>query len=354
MLRFLLFLKILLKKRGDCDIIIINDYYFVGILLSDFLIKLKGSDGLYSVNDSAYKRYFSVPCALVDNYIKLADGNALKLILYLLSSEGSKDEEKISEATGLSPNEIEEAAMFWADLGVISEDGKKTSPAPVENVSAPQTQTVTKVVHARYQPKDIAEQLKSTPELRQMFFEAEETLQRVLNHADHEALMSLKESFGFNESAIILILQYCFELGKTSAKYYERVAEDLFEKGMNSFEEIEHEFDRRRELHSYENEVRNALGLDVKPSKKQLQYMEAWRDLGFGPEMIALAREKCVDALNKLSMPYIDKIIRSWSEKGIKTPEDAENEKKPDNASSQRSFDINEFDRFTLGEGEKK
>ena len=44
-----------------------------------------------SLNSAGWKRFFSVPCALVDNYLKLADGPALKVLLYIISSEDSFD-----------------------------------------------------------------------------------------------------------------------------------------------------------------------------------------------------------------------------------------------------------------------
>lgn len=311
---------------------------------------------MLALNESAWKRFFSVPCALVDNYIKLADGPALKLILYLLSSEEQPEENKILSVTGISKQQLDEAVMFWKELGVIvcNENDSVDSPK-MENSSVVRSVPVAKVVHTRYQPKDIADRLRESPGLKQMFKEAETTLHRILNHADHETLMCLKDSFGFGESSIILILQYCYELGKTSARYYEKVAENLFENGITKFEDIEQEFDRLKTLHSFENEAKNALGLDIKLTPKQKQFIATWKEMGFGIDMIKLAREKCVDATNKLSFPYIDKILHSWEEKGISDPEAAINEQKPErNNSKERSFDIDEFDRFTLGESGEK
>ena len=38
-------------------------------------------------------------------------------------------------------------------------------------------------------------------------------------------------------------------------------------------------------------------------------------------------REKGIDRTGKMSMPYMDKIIRNWYEKGVKTPMDIQREK---------------------------
>ncbi len=298
-----------------------------------------------------YKRFFTVPCTVADEYLKLADGAALKLLLYLLSCEERPDEAKIKAATGLSGNEIKEAAMFWEQVGLIRRDGGEET-AQHDNQPVEMQKETVKIVHSRYQPADIAGMLRQSPQLKELFSEAEGTLGRILKHADHEVLLNLKDYYGFSEQAIVLILQYCRDLGKTSARYYETVAKSLFEKGATEFSSIEKEFERLKEQRSFEAEIKRDFGLDIKLSEKQSEYIESWKSMGFGLDMISLAREKCADATNKLSFQYINKILQSWHEKGISTREQAMNEQKPQTGKkAQSSFDIDEFDKFTLGAG---
>ena len=40
--------------------------------------------------------------------------------------------------------------------------------------------------------------------------------------------------------------------------------------------------------------------------------------------MIYLAYEICIDNTEKMNVEYMDKILKSWHEKGVKTPADAE------------------------------
>ncbi len=309
---------------------------------------------------SGSKRFFAVPCSLADNYLKLADGPALKLILYLLSSEEEFSAERFMAAAGVSKQQLSEALMFWKQVGVISDEDHREesgSAIPMTEIKAPEeprSQDPAKmVVHSRYQPKDIAEMLRSDRSLKELFSEAEATLGRILKHADHEVLLNLRDYYGFDEQSVVLILEYCARLGKTSARYYETVAKDLFEKGAGDFKSIEEEFARRSEASDFESEIKREFGIDVKLSAKQSGYIKAWKEMGFGTDMISIAREKCVDATNKISFPYINKVLSSWKEKGITTPEAAMNEKKPDVKGKESSFDLDEFDRFTLGEGKE-
>lgn len=316
-----------------------------------------------TVNNSGWKRYFSAPCALVDNFLKLADGAALKVILYLIACDGQPNDHEIISATGLSREAFEDAVLFWQSLGVIQRDDEApsaimpSSPSVIESAAVfdDSTSAKSKVVHSRYSPKDISEMLKTNAALKDLFREAEETLGRILKHADHEILISLTDYYGFDEQSIVLILGYCAGLDKTSARYYETVAKSLFEKGVTDFHSIEREFERANERHGFEAEIHRDFGLEAKLTKKQSEFIASWREMGFGVDMISLARERCVDATNKLSFQYINKILCSWKEKGIATPLAAEGEAKPYNQQKdERSFDLDEFDMFTLGAGEGK
>lgn len=320
---------------------------------------------MLTVNSSGWKRYFSAPCALVDNYLKLADGAALKVILYLIASDGQPSDSDIISATGLSQEAFEDAVIFWQSLGVISKDGADVSPAaalalpqlPSPSHALPATEPEpihNKVVHSRYAPKDIVQMLQTNDALKELFTEAEVTLGRIIKHADHEVLIGLTDYYGFDEPSIVLILGYCAGLDKTSARYYETVAKSLFEKGVTEFHAIERELERMDEQHGFEADVRRDFGLDTKLTKRQREYLDSWRGMGFELDMISLARERCVDATNKLSFQYIDKILSSWKEKGIAAPADAENEAKPQKPKEERSFDLDEFDMFTLGKGGDK
>lgn len=308
-----------------------------------------------ALNSGRWKRFFSVPCAVADNYLKLADGPALKVLLYMLSCEDEPEAQKIISATGISERAFEEAIAFWRELGVISNEEGEPAQVLSEQTEgpAPIKTPVLKPSRSSYTPKDIADELKTSPELKELFNEAEATLGRILRHSDHETLISLRDYYGFSEQSIVLILGYCADLGKTSARYYETVAKNLYDSGITDFHSIETEFERSRERYGFEAQIKREFGIDANLSKKQSGYISSWSDLGFGLDMISLAKDRCLDATNKISFAYIDKILQSWHEKGFKTPEAAESEQKP-NKSGDGGFDWDEFDRFTLGISEKE
>ena len=311
---------------------------------------------LIRLNIPDKRRFFLVPCYIVDNYIKLADGAALKLLLYMLNSdEPAHSIDAAAAALGLSKDAVSDAAVFWNQLGVMSDsDGS----APVQSESALVAETFKPspepnkqaVLHCSYSPKDIASMIEQSEDMRELFSEAEQTLGRILKHADHELLINLKDYYGFSTPSIVLILAYCKDREKTSARYIETVARDYYDRGICDFVQIDEEINRKKDYASFENQVLRDFGLDTRLTSRQTKYIDSWRDMGFDVRMVSLARERCVDATNKLSFEYINKILLSWTEKKIFTPDAAENDAKPSaKQQPQASFDINEFDRFTLG-----
>ncbi len=306
------------------------------------------------IDSSKWKRHFPIPCALVDKYLKLANEASLKLLLCLLNSDDeSTDSEYVMEKTGLSADMVNRAVAFWVSQGVMDSPDGFTYNADLEAKSTPAA--TNKVVHSVYSPADIAKMNQEDVGFKALSVEAETTLGRPLKHYDHEALIIMRDNYGFSDPAIILILENCAKLGKTNPKYYETVATSMFEKGITEYEQLEEEFNRLDEYHSFEGEIKRAFGLATKLTKQQSAHIENWKNAGYSIELISYAWEKCVNATNKTQFQYINKILENWASKNIITVEQAENENSPAvNAAKEHSYDLGEYDDFTLGNYIKK
>ncbi len=84
---------------------------------------------------------------MVDKYIKLSDGDFVKVLLCILcSTERECDSAKLAEKSGLSENTVIDAVTHWVSLGVItSERNDMAKPAQVKAVSTPVSEPETKV-----------------------------------------------------------------------------------------------------------------------------------------------------------------------------------------------------------------
>ncbi len=313
------------------------------------------------LNNSKWKRFFSVPCALVDDYIKLADEASLKLLLYLMCDESDEfDKAEVCKKLGIKEASFDDAVIFWKEMGVIeSETGTPSPTVEAKFADASPATSSNAKVRLTYTPKTISDMIDTDKSIRELFSEAEKTVGRLLKHTEQELLINLRDYYGFDTQSVILMLEYCRDCGKVSAKAIENFASDLFQNGITDFFAIDAEIKRKAEYHTFENEVRRVLFLEAKPTAKQSQYISSWQDMGFSVEMIGEARERCVNQTNKLSFPYINKILQSWVEKRIFTLEALEADEanrtkstfsKNERNSGDSSFDLNEFDSFTLSQ----
>ena len=88
------------------------------------------------------------------------------------------------------------------------------------------------------------------------------------------------------------------------------------------------------------------------------------KEYGYDADIIYCAYEESIDNTSRMSMPYMDKIIRSWHEKGVKTLSDIQSErikweaekkkrfpkdkKKDDKPQEEASYDIDEYMKKSL------
>ena len=88
----------------------------------------------FKVNCGIWGAMFGVPSIVADNFLKLATGGQIKVLLYLLRCSGKMcSTEDISANTGVSAEEAEEAVLFWQQANVLSPQVSGV-PAPVPSL----------------------------------------------------------------------------------------------------------------------------------------------------------------------------------------------------------------------------
>ena len=82
----------------------------------------------YTFDCDRWGSSFSVPSKVVDKYIKLSDGDFVKVLLCILcSTERECDSAKLAEKSGLSENTVIDAVTHWVSLGVITTEHSDTT-----------------------------------------------------------------------------------------------------------------------------------------------------------------------------------------------------------------------------------
>ncbi len=288
------------------------------------------------MNAGEWNSVFAVPSSVVDKYIKLAGGNSLKLLLYLTRHGGkSFTAERLRAELGFEePGELEDAALFWVQRGVISAESTPDavslsaagSPAPPPAVPE---QTPAHVVRpakpAVISNGEIAKSIRSSPEVKMLFNEAEKMYARPLRENERQTIIQLSDHYGLPCEVSLMLLSFCFKQGKSTTAYISKTAENWANDGIMTAQLADERIRAIEKQNSVENRIREALGLSSNLSANNRAFIRTWAvDWGFGEDMIMLAYNKTVDGTGKWSFSYANKILENWKSSGVTTPQEAE------------------------------
>ncbi|MDD6825757.1 MAG: DnaD domain protein [Oscillospiraceae bacterium] len=329
----------------------------------------------YNLNAGCWESVFAVPGAVVDNYIKLASGSAVKVLLYILKNN-SRDvsRSEISSALNISEDDVSDAFNFWEEVNIINKSQKtadntpehteskavtpKSDPVISAEVSAnPKVKAQVQTSSASFQitPKE-AERLKqSSHEIRALFDMAQQILGNVINHTTIRSLVWQHEYLGLKADVILMILSYCAETGKTHTAYIEAIAVNWSQNEINTLAKAQDEIERLKKSNTYNAKLMAAFGLKRQPTPNQQKFFDEWRLKGYSADLVACACERTADLGKTMTANYVNGILENWHKKGITTREQALAETKNGKFSSggngirkEQSYDINEFENFAI------
>lgn len=296
----------------------------------------------YSLNAGEWNKVFAVPSSVVDKYIKLASGNALKLLLYLTRHGGESFTAEILRAElGFEElGELEDAALFWVQRGIISTKNTKNALSlaaagseivendreSIEAQKIPEKRSsVIKAKPAVISNGDIGRSIKSSPEIKMLFDEAEKLFGRTLHANERQTIAQLTEHYGLPCDVSLMLLHYCFKVDKLKPAYISKVAENWANEEITTVKLADEKIKALEKQSGVEERICAAMGLSSRPSASMREFVKTWAvDAGFSEEMIMLAYDKTIDGAGKWSAAYASKILEGWKNLGITTPEAAE------------------------------
>ena len=158
-----------------------------------------------------------------------------------------------------------------------------------------------------------------------------------------------------------MLIEYCKSINKTNIRYIETIAVSWQEKGVFTHEAAAAEIDGMVKSHTLSRQVSTKLGLNRNLISKEQNFVDEWSSRGITIEMIYYAYEKNIEAIGKLSFAYMNKIIQSWIENGLRSVKEveefdsmqrAEREKQKNSTKQEdkgeHSYDLDMFDTFAL------
>ncbi len=307
----------------------------------------------YKINPMAFTGIFPAPNALVDDNIRLASVVQLKVLLYMLRHNGESDlcSEKISEALSVDKDDVNDAMIFWNERGLLIKDGEVKAPVTAEALSKKEvitekteteaeTKKVADIPISRPTHEQIAVRLKESEEIAALFQEAQTALGKTVGYDGQSVLLMMHDSYGLPAEVILMAIEYAVSQKKTSYTAIARIGKRWSELEIDTLEgAMEYIEEHNIVDETWEKLRKNTEITNRNPTEKQRKYLTAWvKEYGYNDDIIYYAYEESIDRTGKMSMPYMDKIIRSWHEKGVKTVSDIQNERIKWEAEKEKRF----------------
>lgn len=345
----------------------------------------------FEINPYAYKSVFAVPTSVVDDNIRLASVLQLKVLLYMLRhSDKNLSGEDVSAALSVDKADAEDAMIFWQERGLLIKSQEEAKPvlhieettqvtltkneAETESTVEVQPRKISDIPLSRPSHEQIATRLKECKEFAGLFAEAQAALGKTIGYDGQSVLIMMHDSYGLPFEVILMAIEYAVSQQKTGFSSIAKIGKHWSELGIDTLEGAMEYIDEHNVVNETWNKLRSLTDISNRtPTSKQRGYLVAWvKEYGYDEHIIYYAYEESIDRTGKMSLPYMDKIIRNWYEKGVKTPMDIQREKakwqeerdkklptknaskKTAPVNDEPSYDISEFTKKAIGLKYKK
>lgn len=280
----------------------------------------------------------AIPNRFFDEYMPQANGEFVKVYLYLLRSaalaEPSLSISGIADKLNHTEKDVLRALRYWEQAGLLSlsfsgEDtltdirildypAVQTSASPAEQSASaaakqaefipPEKASYTKAQLARFLEMD---------DISQILYVAQRYLGKTLNSTETDTIIYFYDSLHFPADLIEYLIEYCVSREHKSIRYIETVALAWAGQGITSVEEAK----STSALYSkYCFSVMKAFGLSNRnPGKSELDYIQKWhKTYHFDLSLIIEACNRTIQSIHQPNFEYADTILKKWHSLGIK------------------------------------
>ncbi len=310
-----------------------------------------------------------VPNLFLDQYMPRANGEYVKVYLYLLRAlqnpSGELSVSILADALDHTESDILRALRYWEKQKLLRLEcnakkelkgiylleipplaGEATEPLipPEEEKNA--------VPQRHAYSREELDRFSSDAQCRQLLFVCEQYLKKTLSPSEIETLLYFYDQLHFSADLIEYLVEYCVCKGSRSIHYIETVALAWAEAGITTVSQA------KERTTTYTRgcfAVMKAFGInDRNPVDPELKYIEKWlHTYDFTLELILEACRRTMERLHKPSFEYADKILKKWAKSKVHNLADIEaldqahkkNQSQPKAAPQRRSTGFSNFEQ---------
>lgn len=313
------------------------------------------------------EEYTSVSNIFISEYVPSANGEFVKVYLYLLHLMSLRSNNisisLLADTFNQTEADIMRALRYWDSLDVISlsfngpgnglsnivlRDIKHTGQAAnamadpiaaesasVNSTSSYQTETVraakpdikqTEVIYTA-EPSKVSyskEQLNgflANDNFSMLLFVIEQYMGRPLSTKETNSIVYFYDGLKLSTDLIEYLFEYCVEHNKKSINYIEKVALSWASKNIHTIAEAKEETSNHTD---YVYQIMKAFGLSNRePAQHEKAMIAKWADTYcFDTDMIIEACNRTIKAIHQPSFEYADTILANWKNSNVSSLED--------------------------------
>lgn len=292
--------------------------------------------------------YTTVSNIFIDNYMPQANGEFVKIYLYLLRCMSDPDMDisisSIADRFDHTEKDVVRALRYFAGKGLISiEYGEDDELSAVTFLPINSEFTVIKkpVTPAGKTPEDknnadsvstgqngslpqkppySASRLKKLTEnddLRQLLYITQKYLGKTLTSSETNTILYLYDTLHFSSELIEYLIEYCVSNNHKSMRYIEKVALSWAAEGIDTITMAK---ENSLRYNSNTFSIMKAFGISGRnPAAEEQKLINKWyNDYCFDNDIILEACNRTIKAIHSPSFEYADSILSNWKKKNIR------------------------------------
>lgn len=335
-----------------------------------------------TVTTKNHETYSSISNFFIDYYMTEANGEFVKIYLYLvrlLNSGRAITVAEMADHFHLSQEDICQAIRYWIKQGILrleyttdkiltgitmlpltpkapdrvnasllsllEEDMNSDSPAQTEKAVIRQTSQTSTAAKASVDdtetaaaeiksssaiPKKVAykaafiEEKKNDEDFGNLLYQTETYFAKPLTQSDINTLLYIYEELCFSPDLMEYLVEHCVSIGKKSCRYIEAVALDWYKNGITSVKEAKNAAQNYNTIYL---SVLKQLGIQRRvPTPAEASYIDTWYNtFAFDKNIIMEACRRAITSNpHSANLHYVNGILENWHKQHVKTLADIE------------------------------
>ena len=262
----------------------------------------------------------SIPDVFFTEYFSMANGNAIKVYLYMLFlSKYGKDIKinDLSKSLAIDAKTIQDSIKFWEDLGIIT---RKSTGYIINDLQEIELNKLykPKLTASPEHVKDVEKskyRAKAVETINTLYF------QGIMSPSWYTDIALWFEKYKFDEQVMLALFRYCFDRSALHRNYVKVVANAWHQANIKTYNDLDLYYQKQEKLTAVEKKISKKLGISRQLTEYEKAFIEKWYvDYGYDFSIIELALKKTASTSNP-SFAYINRILTDWNDRNLRTIE---------------------------------